>query len=354
MGLCEGLVQSGCELRVLTTNADGPARVLEVSAERYEQIRPGLAVRYCRRWMADAVSPGLLAALPEAMRWADVVHLQAVYSFPTFPVLAACRAADKPLVWSPHGALQRWSGSTKVAAKRVWELSCQWLRPQKMALHTTCAEEAAASSDRLAGVEVFVLPNGVELPDDPGPAPASDGVLRLLYLGRLHPKKGIDRLLEACALLALRSDLSWSLCIAGASHDDYDQQLRAQITERGLADKVRMLGHVEGDAKTRVLREADVLLAPSHTENFCLVVAEALAHARPVIASRGMPWQVLETERCGMWIDARPAPLAAAIERMASAPREAMGQRGRAYVARELSWPAIALQMRDRYAALVA
>jgi len=354
LGLCRGLIDVGCELRVLTTDAAGPGEVLDVTTGQFEEIEPGLSVNYCRRWLPDAAAPGLLMALPRAIRWADVVHLQSVYSFPTFPVLSLCRLQDKPLVWTPHGSLQRWEGSSKPAAKRVWEAVCQALRSDKVMLHCTSPAEAEASANRMRGAETFILPNGVELPSISEPAPDRSPLeeLNLLFLGRLHPQKGIDRLLEACAKLVRGSELAWKLCIAGGCSDGYDRVIQTKITELELGDLVRMVGHVDGADKERLFCEADVLVAPSHRENFGIAVAEALARARPVIVSRGMPWSIVQEQGCGLWVDNDPDSLAAAIEKIAGEARDEMGARGRAYVERQLDWAAIALQMRDRYTAL--
>jgi glycosyltransferase involved in cell wall biosynthesis len=354
-GLSQGLIGVGCEMRVLTTDAAGPNQVLDVPTGNFEEIEPGLSVNYCRRWLSEAVAPGLLTALPRAISWADVVHLQSVYSFPTLPVLSLCRLQDKPLVWTPHGALLRWQGSSKPAAKRLWEAVCETLCSENVMLHCTSPEEAEASAKRIPGVQIFVSPNGVELPSLAKPAPRRSPVegLSLLFLGRLHPQKGIDRLLEACAKLARGSDVVWKLCIAGGCSDGYDRVIQAKITELQLGDRVRMVGHVDGAEKERLFYAADVLVAPSHRENFGIAVAEALARARPVIVSKGMPWSIVEEQGCGLWVDNDPASLAEAIEKIAGEARDEMGARGRAYVERQLDWAVMALQMRDRYTALI-
>ena len=103
--------------------------------------------------------------LGEYVAWADVVHLIAVYSFPTFPTLAYCRRFQKPLVWSPRGSLQRWSGSTRVATKFLWERVCRMLAAKdRVVLHTTSEEEARQSQARFPDLRTVIVHNGVELP----------------------------------------------------------------------------------------------------------------------------------------------------------------------------------------------
>jgi len=136
-GLCRGLTQLGCEVRVLTTDTDGIGRNLQVANDRDVAV-DGLQVRYCHKLFRNSVSADLLRVLGEYVAWADVVQLIAVYSFPTFPTLAYCRRLRKPLVWSPRGSLQRWQGSTRVSAKFLWEQACRILAPkEKLILHTT-------------------------------------------------------------------------------------------------------------------------------------------------------------------------------------------------------------------------
>jgi len=111
--LSRSLVGLGCELRVLTTDANGVNKVLDIEKGREVEIRKGLRVRYCKRIMRHSVSTVFLRLLPAYIRWADVVHLSGVYSFPRIPTLLMCKLLHKRVVWSPHGALQRWRGSMK-------------------------------------------------------------------------------------------------------------------------------------------------------------------------------------------------------------------------------------------------
>jgi glycosyltransferase involved in cell wall biosynthesis len=283
------------------------------------------------------VSLQLLGRLLEYIRWADVVHLTAVYSFPTLPTLLACKLLGKPLIWSPRGALQRWSGSTKVGRKKLWHSMCVGVAPRDLTLHVTSEEEAKESQRAFPLAQTIVIPNGVEAGATNKPLRES-GALRLLFLGRLDAKKGIENLLDACALLRERRRINFSLAIAGAGAPVYEQTLQSRIAALGLTGSVEMLGTVHGADKSNLLERADLVIVPSHTENFALVVAEALAHGTPVIASTGTPWQKLADHDCGLWVANDATSLAEAIEKMAQLPLREMGQRGRAWMAREFSW----------------
>src|SRR5437867_700648 len=145
-----------------------------------------------------------------------------------------------------------------------------------------------------------------------------------------------------------------SLVIAGDGDKQYAKEINSQIQERRLTQTVRMIGHVSGDAKREFFEATDILIIPSHTENFATVVAEALACGIPVIASHGTPWSRVEEIGCGLWVDNDPACLAAAMERMTSMPLREMGSRGRAWMQREFAWDSLATRMTHVYGSLLA
>src|SRR5262249_24938899 len=123
--LCRSLLEAGCEVKVLTTDANGSEAVLEVETEHETVLEGELVVRYCHRIMDVSVSRVLLRLLRGYVRWADVVHLTAVYSFPSIPTLLSCTLLGKPVVWSPRGMFQRWEGSTRTTLKSIWNLVCR-------------------------------------------------------------------------------------------------------------------------------------------------------------------------------------------------------------------------------------
>lgn len=351
--LCLHVAAAGCDVRVLTTNASGPGTELDVPTEQEVDLAPGLRALYARRTFLTAGSPQLLGSLRDRVRWSDVVHLTAVYSFPTLPTLLACRLEKKPLVWSPRGALQRWEGSSRPAAKRAWRAACAWLAPPNVRLHVTSDQERHETLLDFPGWDVSVFPNGVELPRDVHPSPPGPA-LRLVFLGRLDPKKGIENLLSACRLLDDEGKTPWRLTVAGSGPEAYGASLASLASRLDLESKVRWAGAVHGEEKLRLFEEADVVVVPSYTENFGMVVVEALAHGVPVIASRGTPWEGLETNGCGLHVDNAPESLAHAIRRIAGMPRAEMGARGREWIRREFTWSAVAAKAVEVYEELAA
>lgn len=347
------LARAGAEVRILTTDANGPAKRLDRAATApYAHGQP-FEVRYCARAARQSVSPELARALIEEVRWADAVHLHAAYSFPTIPTMLAARLMRRPLVWTPHGALQRWQGTRRTRLKSVWEAVCRTAAPRRMVVHMTSRAECDEARDRFPGATTALIANGVEVPEGLCRTPRGEE-LRLGFLGRLDPIKGIENLLTACRILKDRGAVKFKLEIAGSGVAAYEQIVREEIARLGLGQDVTMAGELRGRDKQRMLERSDLVVVPSFTENFGIVVAEALAHGAAVIASTGTPWSELERRRCGLWVDNRPATIADAIAVASSMPLDEMGERGRRWMAERYSWDRCAAEMMELYKSIAA
>jgi glycosyltransferase involved in cell wall biosynthesis len=342
--LCQSLAKCDVDISVLTTNANGPDAVLDVETDQEITLGDRLSVLYCRRLIHQSISLQLLYRLRSSVQWADMIHLTAVYNFPTIPTLLLCSLLDKPVIWSPRGGLQRWEGSTHLMAKAAWELVCLFVAPKKLILHVTSDQEAEESLKRIPGIKVAVIPNGIEIPIKVSHVPRN-GMVRLLYLGRLDPKKGIENLFSACNLLNKNASPAWYLTIAGAGEREFTEILRVRMEKLGLSKQVKMVGQVSGDAKRHLFENTDIVVVPSYTENFGLVVAEALAHGVPVVASKGTPWHRVEEIGCGLWVNNDPDSLTKAIEQICRMPLREMGEQGRDWMKKEFTWELRAQEM---------
>jgi glycosyltransferase involved in cell wall biosynthesis len=344
--LCESMAEQQVEIQVLTTDANGPERIAAGAAKSGRKY----SVVYCRRRFKPDIAPSLLWRLGAMIRRSDIVHLHGVYSFTTLPTLALCNLLRKPVVWSTHGALQRWEGSRRATGKQFWERICDlFCAANRVALHTTGAQEQIESQSRIRNVSEVVLPHGVEIPELNRASDSRTHQLRLLFLGRLHPIKGLENLLQALSIVNENA----TLAICGEGEPAYESHLRSLVGRLELEDRVRFLGRVDGPSREQQFQQADVCVVPSFKESFGAVIVESLARRVPVIAGRGTPWERLEEQDCGLWVANDPQELARAIDRISTMPLEEMGLRGRAWMEREFSWPQVARGMIGEYERLL-
>lgn len=348
---------SEVNLKILTTDTAGPKIAERLDVQHLDRaLYPRQEVLFCRRIAGKSVSFDLLRKLPALIRWADVVHLTSTYSFPTLPTLILCRLFKKPVVWSPRGAIleaYEWSGAPRKRLKRIWEWCCNALmRHGQVIAHVTSENEQQAVEARVPRAKAVIVPNGVDVP---GILPTRewqpDSRLRLLFLGRISPKKGIENLLRAVREL---DDPNITLTIYGTGPKNYEASVKQLAYELNFREGIlTFAGHVDGEAKSRAFLSADVCVVPSFSENFCIVVAEALAHGLPVIASHGTPWSHVEKQGCGLWVDNNPESLIQAIRQIRGMPLAEMGQRGWSWMREDYSWNGIAGKMMDVYRNLV-
>ena len=350
--LCNHLAQKpGVKLRVLTTSTAGyrcgeRLSISERDADKYD----GYAVHFCAKLLGTAVAPGIWARVWPAVSWADVVHLTAIYSFPTLPTLMAARALQKPLIWSPRGALREWDGTRKKRPKAVWRRGCRTLLPAQALLHVTSREEELESKLRMPGVPAVVIPNGVEIPQLSGTRDwMPNGELRLLSVGRLDPIKGLENLI--IALRHLRAP-RFSLKVFGTGDPRYQASLEALAVEHGMRERISFLGFASGEVKRGAFLSSDICVVPSFSESFGMVIAESLAHGTPVVAGTGTPWQIVQTANIGRWVPNDPVTLANAIDSMRGEDLASMGKRAREVMKSEFAWPTVAARMLTAYRAL--
>ena len=325
-------------VEVLTTDtADPNSTARLVLSENPLTMPAGYKVRYCRKLAGSSISIEMLWRLGGAVRRATIVHLTGPYNFPVIPTLIACRLTGTPLVWSPRGGFQataQWAETPKRRVKEFFEKLCAALAPSRMVLHTTAPMEAETSRRNFPASDYALIPNAIDIPETlPSRTWRPGGRLRLAFLSRVHPKKGLDILLPTLAALPGHVTLD----IYGDGEPAYLAELESQIERQGLEGRVRFHGPVSGAAKTVAFTKCDLFVLPTHSENFGIVVAEALAHGTPVVTTVNAPWERVESEGCGCWAGATPEALARAICHLDSADLAAMGARGREWMKRDFS-----------------
>jgi glycosyltransferase involved in cell wall biosynthesis len=248
-----------------------------------------------------------------------------------------------PRVVSTRGMLEPWALNHKRWKKRLawWFYQRRDLRSAAL-LHATAPSEASHLESLAVGRGIMMVPNGVDLLPTASFRFPSCGRKTALFVGRIYPVKGLPLLVEAWAKVR---PSGWKMKIVGPDEDGHRAEVEALIRQAKLEADFEFTGALEGEALHRTYEEADLLILPSHTENFGMVVGEALAHGIPVITTHGTPWKLLETERCGWWMPVSADGLASALDdatRRSPEELTAMGERGRAVVVERFGWNRIA------------
>jgi glycosyltransferase involved in cell wall biosynthesis len=275
----------------------------------------------------------------------DLIHNFGTWTPFNHLISLKARQAGIPQVFCPMGMLEPWSLQQKRLKKRLGWLSYQRNDIEKSAVvHATSRFEA--ENLRALGIKtpIAVIAHGIDLPEyqlDVSTLHPDHGEKTLLFLSRLHPKKGLLELIEACARLKQKN---WKVIIAGPDQDGYQAVIESAIAKAKLQDKFSLVGPVYDKQKPALFGQADIFVLPTHSENFGLVIPEALSYGIPVITTTGAPWSELNEFDCGWWTatgaDALECALSEAIS-MASSTLAEKGARGRALVADRYSWSAI-------------
>jgi glycosyltransferase involved in cell wall biosynthesis len=346
--LTRALAQNGHDVRLLSV-LDGQvegAGTFRHSVYPRGRLLPGM-------WRSPELWHDLRSLAPRA----DVLHSHGMWMMPNVYPGWARRVSAAPLVISPHGTLTTWAlGHSRWKKRLVWALLQGRVVRGATCLHATAEQEYRELRDLGLRQPVCVIPNGVDVPEAVAARGRSNRIERtLLYMGRLHAKKGVDGLLRAWAVVANERP-GWSLRIVGPDDGGHGAELRALARSLDLP-RVKFAGPAFGAEKWREYRGADVYVLPTHSENFGLTVAEALAAGTPAVTTHGAPWSGLLRERCGLWVEPGLDPLVAALREVTELQPEeleAWGARGRAWMLRDYSWNAIVEQMGSVYAWLRA
>ena len=344
--LCQELSETG---HAITLMAIGKSDQSSECGYRMETCRPAFAnVPIVRKLQ---LSRTMRRKLHEQARVGCILHVHGLWLMPNIYPSMVAKRYNVPLILAPQGMLGR--AALKFSRYRK---NLMWYAAQKSAvdaascLHATSEQEYLEIRNFGLRQPVAIVPNGVDVPPAPrGVTKRRDGCT-VLYLGRIHPKKGLDRLISAWGEVE-KNWPNWKLRIIGPDEGGYLDRLKRQAKELGLR-RVSFEDALFGDQKHEAYRAADVFVMPTLNENFALTVAEALAQETPVICTKGAPWPGLEVNRCGWWVDHGNDALSRALVDAMSKPAvelAAMGTRGRAWMIRNFSWRTMALEMSAVY-----
>ena len=279
----------------------------------------------------------------------DVIHSHVLWSMVNIIAGWVVPGKYAKLVISPRGTLSEWAlRHSKFKKKIFWPLQKRLLDKADL-IHAT--SQAEYEDIRKLGFKqpVLIVPNGIDIPRLQKNYKKKD-IRTLLFVSRIHPKKGIEILLDAWAGLE-HTYVNWKLQIVGPGDKKYIKSLKAKAL-RNRSRNIEFSGPIYGSDKDHVYQSADLFVLPTHSENFGMVVAEALSHECPAIVSHEAPWSGLEKNSCGWWIPNNVESFKNTLKIAMSLPQEElqdMGARGRVWMEQDFSWDRIAILMEEGY-----
>lgn len=313
----------------------------EASADESPQGLTSIQIPWAGNNLADVWAVYRCASQLIERERPDLVHLHGMWT-PFLALVAwVARKYKVPVVISPHGCLEPWALNHKRLKKQLalW-LYQRWVL-RAAAMYMVTSEPECRNLRRLGlNQPLAIISNGVDVPVHLEARRSAD-VRTLLFLSRLHPGKGLLDLVEAWATVR---QPGWRVLIAGGDEGGHQSEVESLIHQKGLASDFSWAGFVNGEAKQACFAHADVFVLPTHSENFGIAIAEALAHGLPVITTTSAPWPGLLTHRCGWWVEPSVPGIASALTHAMTCSADElreMGQRGRHWVAEEFSWAKI-------------
>ncbi|MHB8159798.1 MAG: glycosyltransferase [Thermoleophilia bacterium] len=335
--LCESLIGTGVDVELVALDwAAMPVRLpyLKTFPLGLGPRRLGVSPSM-RRWLKQEVTSGR----------AEIIHNHSLWMMSNVYPGNSVRDSRCRLVVSPRGTLSARALGVNALQKKIF-----WHVLQAPALRASACFHATAESEyediRRLGFRqpVCILPNGIDVPSlEETP---NSGRRQLLFLGRIHPIKGIDILLHAWQAVEDRFP-DWELHISGPANGGYLTEMQALAAQLRL-ERVVFPGPLFGVEKLRAYRAASLFVLPTHSENFGMTVAEALAVGTPAIVTKGAPWGGLEKQGAGWWIDIGVDPLVACLEQALATPPThlaEMGRAGREWMLRDYFWERIGAQL---------
>lgn len=305
-------------------------------------------------------SPGLSKSVVPEVRKFDLVHIHELWSYPHLYAYRAAKKAKKPYVVTIHGGLAPWAINHKRLKKHIYSTLIQRrILKEAAALHAITDEEIKQIRAFGLNNKIEMIPNGINIEEFQFlPArqelerfyPQLIGKQILLFLGRLHPIKGLDILARAFGKVANKRD-DLCLLLVGSYSNGYQAEVVKVLASEGVLDKVVFTGMLTGHEKLAALGGADFLVQPSYSEGFSMTVLEAMAAMLPVIITRQCNFPEVATVGAGLVIEPEVGQLEAAIKKLLSDLhlQKEMGSNGRRLVSEKFTWDIIADQMCGLY-----
>jgi len=340
----QGLAALGCKVTVYALRDEHS----DADMAEWGDIQPVLV---------DPAGPAALGYAPDLTKRLgehDLLHQHGIWQGPSLAVSSWRKRTGKPVVISPHGMLDPWALANSGWKKRVARALYEHANLRGAAcLHALA--EAETKAIRAAGFAnpVAEIPNGIDLPEAPCPKAESDGRKTLLFLGRLHPKKGLKELLSAWELIA-RNDpglaARWRVVIAGWDDGGHREALMQQAASLPDVAQVEFPGALHGAEKHAAFCQADAFILPSHSEGLPIAVLEAWAYGIPTFITDDCNLPEGFARDAAVRITTDPAALAQVLRgRLEDSGLAAMAERARSLCEEKFTWDSVAAQYLATY-----
>ena len=374
--IARALRAQGVEVTIATTDDDGAGCRVEVPLGVAVRDDDGAQrIHFRKSTEFYKVSWSLGTWLRQHVADFDVVHMHALFSYSSLAAARAAKRAGVPYIVRPLGVLNRWGMKHRRQALKKWSLrfvEMPILRSAAAIHFTAEAErrEAAEANAEIGKLPSVVIPLPVEVGDGKLTAggkgtltasPAGRGAAPedrcvILFLSRIDPKKGVELLLAAFALIAAEFPGS-RLMIAGDGERNYLKSLKMKASQLGIEDRILWTGFLAGEEKARAFAESTLFVLPSYSENFGIAAAEALAAGVPSILSENVA--VAEDARAAdaaLVVPCNIAATSAALRRLLrdAELRERLATNGRKLVRDRFSYAAVGARLAELYRELIA
>jgi glycosyltransferase involved in cell wall biosynthesis len=365
--MVKALREYGVDAEIATTNDNGSELLDVLLSQRieYQQVPIWFFPRFSpptKSLREFAFSSQLTTWLWQHISEYDLLHIHAIFSYPSTAAMVIARLRHIPYIVRPGGHLCEWSLQQSARKKQIYLnlVKCASLNHSKV-FHLTSQMEQQEVSKLCLKPPSFILPHGLSVS-----APIPDAHYRLrqllkipeyqpviLFMSRLHPKKGLDYLIPALGHLTHHH---FTFVLAGSGSPEYEAEIDALLVSAGIRDCTYRSGFVEGPMKDLLLQGADMFVLTSHSENFGVAVLEAMAAGLPVVVTpRVALASVIEKHHLGCVAEPDVAALFAALDYCLNHPQKAkeMGVRARQIILEQYTWEQITDKLIDLYTTII-
>jgi glycosyltransferase involved in cell wall biosynthesis len=284
----------------------------------------------------------------------DIIHQHGIWLTNSLLTIQLRKKYRIPTIIQPHGYLEPYALTmSRIKKKIVWTLFEKSNLKNADVLLACSTKEAINLRKLFPYKSIAIIPNGIS--KEFFSAKSSEQIKdtkTMLFLSRIHPSKGLERFLTVVADLGKNYFKDWHIIIAGSDELNHTEYLIKLASRLGIRDLISFPGPIYKQEKIDLISNADLFFLPTFTENFGIVVAEALARSVPVLTTTGAPWSDLNSRHCGFWVENDSESLKKGLINALETPESElknMGARGRRLIEENFLWPAISRTTYELY-----